>query len=75
MITSRYLHYMRVLRKEKADRLRHEIRKAIRQLSASGLNASEARVRELVKQTLLTLGRNSLFKQALRGVKAELGHT
>lgn len=72
-ITSRYLHYMKVLRKEKAERLRHEIRKAIPQLSASGLNASEARVRALVKQNLPALGRDSLFKQALREVKAELG--
>jgi hypothetical protein len=64
---------MKVLRKEKAERLRHEIRKAIPQLSASGLNASEARVREFVKRTLPTLGRDSLFKQALHEVKAELG--
>jgi len=73
IITSRYLHYMKVLRKEKADRLRHEIRKAIPQLSAAGLNASEARVKALVKPTLPNLGRDSLFKQALREVKAESG--
>jgi AcrR family transcriptional regulator len=73
MIASRYLHYTKVLRKEKAERLRREIRKAIPQLSASGLNASEARVKALVKQTLPNLGRDSLFKQALREVKAELG--
>jgi hypothetical protein len=73
MIASRYLHYTKVLRKEKAERLRREIRKAIPQLSASGLNASEARVRALIKQTLPNLGRDSLFKQALREVKVEFG--
>jgi hypothetical protein len=73
MIASRYLHYTKVLRKEKAERLRREIRKAIPQLSASGLNASEARVKAFVKQTLPNPGRDSLFKQALREVKAEFG--
>lgn len=75
IITSRYLHYMKVLRKEQAERLQHEIRKAISHLSASGLNASEARVRELVKLNLPRLGRDILFKQALREVKAEFGLT
>jgi hypothetical protein len=72
-VTSRYLHYTKVLRKEKAERLRRAIRKAIKQLVASGLNASEARVKSRVKQDLPNLGRDIHFKQALREVKAEVG--
>lgn len=70
-VTSRYLHYTKVLRKEKAERLRYAIREAIKQLVASGLNTSEARVKNLVKQSIPNLGRDILFKQALREVKAK----
>lgn len=72
-VASRYMHYAKALRKEKADRLRRGIQQAIQQLSISGLNASEARVKKLLKQHLPNLGRDSLFKQALREVKTELG--
>lgn len=72
-LTSRYMHHTKVLRKEKAERLRHAIRDAVKQLIASGLNASERRVKKLAKQHLANLGRDILFKQALREVKAELG--
>lgn len=70
-VTSKYLHYTKVLRKEKAERLRYAIREAIKQLVALGLNTSEARVKNLVKQSLPNLGRDILFKQALREVKAK----
>jgi hypothetical protein len=72
-LTSRYKNYQETLRKEKAAKLRYAIRDAIRQLRASGLNVSEARVKELVKQQIPTLGRDCLFKQALREMKIEAG--
>jgi hypothetical protein len=71
-ITTRYIHYRTICNKEKAERLRNEIRGAINQITASGLYVSEARVREYVKKHLSSLGRDSLFKQALREVKAEM---
>ncbi len=73
VVASRHTHYAKALRKEKAERLRREIRQAIQQLAVSGLYASEARVKKLLKQHLFNVGRDSLFKQALREVKAELG--
>jgi len=72
-VASRYLHYTKVLRKEKAEKIRHAIREAIKQLSASGLYASEARVKNLIKRDLPNPGRDIHFKQALREVKAEVG--
>lgn len=72
-VTFRYLHYQTVLRKEKAENLRYEIRKAIQQIVASGQFVSEARVKDAVKQYLPILGRSSLFKQALCEVKLDLG--
>lgn len=72
-ITARHQHYQSALRKEKAERLRNVIREAVGQITASGLYISEARVKEHAKQQLPKLGRGSLFKQALREVKAETG--
>jgi hypothetical protein len=72
-VTSRHLHYTKALRKEKTGKLRQAIREAIKQLSVSGLYASEARVKNLVKQDLPNPGRDIHFKQALREVKAEVG--
>lgn len=72
-ITARYLHYQSALRKENAERLRQAIREAVSQITVSGLYVSEARVKEHVKPLLPKLGRGSLFKQALREVKSEMG--
>ncbi len=72
-LTARYQNYQKTLRKEKAEKLRHAIKDAIQQLTASGLYVSEARVKELVKQQIPILGRDCLFKQALREMKAEVG--
>jgi len=71
-ITARYKHNQAAVRKENAERLRDVIREAVRQITASGLYISEARVKEYAKQQLPKLGRSSLFKQALREVKAEM---
>jgi hypothetical protein len=72
-ITARYKHYQVAVRKENAERLRDVIREAVGQITASGLYISEARVKEHAKQQRPKLGRGSLFKQALREVKAEMG--
>jgi DNA-binding Xre family transcriptional regulator len=72
-VTTRYAHYQIVLRKQNAERLRYVIRKAVEQLTASGVYASEARVKEYAKQHLPKLGRSILFKQALLEVKSEMG--
>jgi hypothetical protein len=72
-IASRYIAHRDAHRKLKAERLRNEIRAAIKQITASGLYVSEAKVREHVKTRLPSPGRDSLFKQALRAVKTEMG--
>lgn len=72
-IASRYTHYQSAIRKENADRLRSVIREAIGQIAASELYVSEARVKEYAKQQIAKVGRDSLFKQALREVKSEMG--
>jgi len=72
-IASRYIAHCDAHRKLKAEQLRNEIRTAIKQITASELYVSEARVREHVKNRLPSLGRDSLFKQALRAVKTEMG--
>lgn len=72
-ITARYKHYQSALRKEHARRLRSVIREAVGKITASGLYVSEARVKDHAKQQLPKLGRGSLFKQALREVKSEMG--
>lgn len=72
-IALRYIAHRDTHRKLKAERLRNEIRLAIKQITASELYASEARVREHVKKRLTNLGRDILFKQALREVKTEMG--
>jgi hypothetical protein len=74
-VVSRYLHYQTALRKETAERLRHAIRVAAQEIVVSGQYVSEARVRERLRQRLPKLGRDILFKQALREVKLELGIT
>ena len=48
------------------------IREVIEQIIASGLYVSEARVKEYAKQQIAKIGRDSLFKQALREVKSEM---
>ncbi|HEY1402841.1 MAG TPA: hypothetical protein VGB05_01805, partial [Pyrinomonadaceae bacterium] len=72
-ITSRYLYYQTALKKERANNLRHLIREAVKQLMASGQYVSEAKVKAYVRQWLTSLGRDSLFKLALRQVKLEMG--
>lgn len=72
-ITARHQHYQSAMRKEQAERLRNVIREAVGQITASGLYVSEARVKEYTKPRLPKLGRSSLFKQALRQVKLEMG--
>lgn len=74
-VTARYLNYQSVLRKDKAERLRRVIREAAKQIVAAGLYVSEARVKEYAKRHLSDFGRGSLFKQALREVKLEMGLT
>lgn len=72
-IASRHMYYRTALRKEKAERLRQEIREAICNITSSRLYVSERRVKAFVKLHLPNLGRDILFKQALREVKAEMG--
>lgn len=74
-VVSRYLQYQAALRKEAAHRLRHAVRIAAQEIMRSGQYVSEAKVREHVRRHLPKLGRDSLFKQALREVKLELGFT
>lgn len=74
-VAARYKHYQGALRKKKAEGLRSAIKEAARQVIASGQYVSERRVKKLVRQRLPQLGRDSLFKQALREVKAEMGLT
>jgi DNA-binding Lrp family transcriptional regulator len=74
-VTVRYLNYQSVLRKDKAQRLRRVIREATEQILAAGLYVSEARVKEYARRHLPNLGRDSLFKEALREVKSEMGLT
>jgi hypothetical protein len=74
-IVTRYTHYQTALRNEMSVRLRHAITVAAQQIIASGEYVSEARVRNRVKEHLKKIGRDSLFKQALREVKREMGLT
>jgi hypothetical protein len=74
-IVTRHLYYQTSSRKEKAHRLRDAIREAVKQLMASGLNVSEARVRAYVIQQLPGLGNGLLFKRALREIKAKMNMT
>ncbi|HEY0323630.1 MAG TPA: hypothetical protein VGC66_21935 [Pyrinomonadaceae bacterium] len=71
-ITAQYTHYQSAVHKETAERLRNVIREVIEQIIASGLYVSEARVKEYAKQQIAKIGRDSLFKQALREVKSEM---
>jgi hypothetical protein len=74
-IVSRHLHYQAALRKETASRLHHAVRAAVQEIIASEQYVSEAKVREHIRRHLPKLGRDSLFKQALREVKLEFGLT
>jgi AcrR family transcriptional regulator len=74
-VTARYKHYQGAMRKNNGERLRSAITEAVRQVIASGQYASERRVKKLVRQQLPHPGRDSLFKRALREVKAEMGLT
>jgi hypothetical protein len=62
-----------LVRKENAMNLPNVIREAVGKITASGLYVSEARVKDHAQQQLPKLGRCSLFKQALREVKSEMG--
>ncbi len=72
-IASRHMLYRRGQQKERAKKLQLLIKEAIKDILALGLYASEARVRESIRQQQFTVGRASLFKQALREVKSEMG--
>lgn len=61
------------LRKKRAENLRQSIREAARRIIASGQYVSEAKVKEYVREDLTNIGRGSLFKQAFREVKLEMG--
>jgi AraC-like DNA-binding protein len=72
-ITLRYLYHQRALRKKKAENLRHLIKEAAQRIIASGQYVSEAKVKAHVRERLTNVGRESLFKQAFREVKLEIG--
>jgi transcriptional regulator with XRE-family HTH domain len=74
-IVTRHLYYRTSSNKRKAEKLRDIIREAIKQFIALGLNVSEARVRAYVIKHLPGPGKGSLFKQALREIKSEMGMT
>lgn len=74
-ITARYRYHQYALRNNNAERLRNAIIEAIRQVIALGQYVSERRVKNLVRQQLPQLGRDSIFKQTLRDLKAETGLT
>jgi hypothetical protein len=71
-VAPRYLCCQTVLLKERAVRLRQDIREAISNITALGLYASEARVKECLKSRLQPLGHASTLKQALREIKSEM---
>lgn len=72
-IASRHMEYRKHEQERIAARLRQMIREAIREIMALGQYTSEARVKEYVRPRLFKLGRDSLFKEALREVKTEMG--
>jgi FtsZ-binding cell division protein ZapB len=72
-IAIRHMQYRRNQQRERAEKLRHMIREAIKTISALGLYVSEGRVKENLRQNQFNAGRDSLFKQALREVKSEMG--
>jgi hypothetical protein len=72
-IAARHMHYLKSQREERAVKLRHMIREAIKSILAVGLYASEARVKDNLRQHQFSVGRDSLFKQALREIKSEMG--
>ncbi|MGB7923466.1 MAG: TniQ family protein [Pyrinomonadaceae bacterium] len=72
-IATRHLYYRTSINNGKAEKLRETIREAVQQIVASGLYVSEAKVRAYVIKHLHSPGRSSLFKQALREIKAEMG--
>jgi hypothetical protein len=73
MIASRHMNHRRNLQSEAAETLRHLIREGLIHIAASGQYASEARVKEYLRPRLPSIGRDYLFKRALREVKAEIG--
>lgn len=72
-IALRHMQYRKNQQREQAERLRHMIREAIKTISALGLYVSEGRVKDNLRQNQFNTGRDSLFKQALREVKSEMG--
>jgi transcriptional regulator with XRE-family HTH domain len=72
-IVARYMQHLRRHRREHAKKLRQMIRQAIKEIAASGMYISGARVRERLREQRFTVGRDSRFKPALREVKAEMG--
>lgn len=72
-IVTRHLYYRTSFNSQKAETLRDAIREAVKQIVASGLYVSERRVKAYVSRRLASTGRSSLFKQALREIKSEMG--
>jgi hypothetical protein len=72
-IVVRYTQYQVSLRKERADSLRRMIREAVKHITAAGLYASVARVKEHLKPHLPGVGREDLYRQAFSEVKTETG--
>lgn len=72
-IASRHMQFRKLHQTKRAIKLRQMIREAIKDIAASGLYASEARVKKSLQQQQFVVGRDSLFKQALREVKSEIG--
>ncbi|MDT7542440.1 MAG: hypothetical protein QOE33_2344 [Acidobacteriota bacterium] len=72
-IVIRHLYHRTSSNNQKAEKLRDAIREAVKQIVASGLHISERRVRAYITRRLSSTGRSSLFKQALREIKSEMG--
>lgn len=72
-IAARHMHYLKNQQEERAGELRHMIREAIKSILALGLYVSEARVKDNLRRHQFSVGRDSLFKQAFREIKSEMG--
>jgi hypothetical protein len=72
-IASRHMQYRSRQQRDRAKKLRSMILKSVKVIAASGLYPSEQKVKERLRQQQFTVGRDRLFKQALREIKSELG--
>ena len=72
-IASRHMQCRSRQQRNRAEDLRSTIREIVKVIVASGLYVSERRVKERLRQQQFTVGRDSLFKQALREIKTEMG--